>query len=626
MPRRVGRYSSDEDEIVVDSDNSMQDFLDDDDVTEDESDSSDGNSNSQSTNNDDILEYTLVDEPDSGITRSSNSATLSPAVLSENEPGPSHRMPRTTRASTGRGRQRSARVVHEPANNTPQPSNGDSDEVPNKKIKLEEQQFNNVAFTSETPDENSACCSICFDEYESEGPHRVTSLKCCGHLFGKSCIERWIKTDKNKNCPTCKKTAKPTDILVIFLGEIGNGNNAQIKTMQDEYKLLEDKAKNLQQERDAALEEVKELKILYSIPVVEDSFKFKILKSKPYTTSNTKASRSFSWDPNSEFIVTTFNALKSGISKISLASGKRDTITTGLPASLKIIQVCPFNPRLVASVSPPPTEKCDLFIHDFSKEASVKPFMVAIDACKALCWENDQQLVIGTNNGALKRYTHGMKTQENLLDGYFDVPINMVAYDKGHRTFIVATSKNTYAHRPSSNSLPTKLIASDFKAQIESCHYDNKTSCFLLTLSPNKDEPLKLELYKVNFGQTTFAEKIRERVTDCKKQAQIPVNSYFWQRHQGNLMCSYFDPSRTITRVFNWGKLDDVNGLECKPKGEVPLVLDFSGKRSMEPVKQLGVMQSDRPQSSGGVPNENIDLFLVQTSNELYPFHITYEH
>jgi hypothetical protein len=35
-------------------------------------------------------------------------------------------------------------------------------------------------------------CSICYDLCKIIGKHRLVSLKC-GHVFGKSCIERWIK-------------------------------------------------------------------------------------------------------------------------------------------------------------------------------------------------------------------------------------------------------------------------------------------------------------------------------------------------------------------------------------------------------------------------------------------------
>lgn len=50
-------------------------------------------------------------------------------------------------------------------------------------------------------DEEDMKCIICFESWAIKGDHSMTSLPC-GHVFGKSCIERWIQS--NKICPTCK--------------------------------------------------------------------------------------------------------------------------------------------------------------------------------------------------------------------------------------------------------------------------------------------------------------------------------------------------------------------------------------------------------------------------------------
>ncbi|XP_066279408.1 E3 ubiquitin-protein ligase rfwd3.S-like isoform X2 [Branchiostoma lanceolatum] len=63
-------------------------------------------------------------------------------------------------------------------------------------------------------DEDSDCCSICFEAWTNSGNHRLASLKC-GHLFGQSCIEKWLKGQGGK-CPQCNAKAKKGDIRVIF--------------------------------------------------------------------------------------------------------------------------------------------------------------------------------------------------------------------------------------------------------------------------------------------------------------------------------------------------------------------------------------------------------------------------
>ncbi|ETE64513.1 E3 ubiquitin-protein ligase RFWD3, partial [Ophiophagus hannah] len=57
-------------------------------------------------------------------------------------------------------------------------------------------------------------CAICFEEWTNAGEHRLAALRC-GHLFGYSCIERWLKGQVGK-CPQCNKKAKRTDIVVLY--------------------------------------------------------------------------------------------------------------------------------------------------------------------------------------------------------------------------------------------------------------------------------------------------------------------------------------------------------------------------------------------------------------------------
>ncbi|XP_034125385.1 uncharacterized protein LOC117581998 [Drosophila guanche] len=49
-------------------------------------------------------------------------------------------------------------------------------------------------------------CIICLCSWESTGPHRVASLSC-GHIFGKSCIEKCVL------CPKCRAPVRYCDIL-----------------------------------------------------------------------------------------------------------------------------------------------------------------------------------------------------------------------------------------------------------------------------------------------------------------------------------------------------------------------------------------------------------------------------
>ncbi|XP_052797450.1 E3 ubiquitin-protein ligase RFWD3-like isoform X2 [Mya arenaria] len=63
-------------------------------------------------------------------------------------------------------------------------------------------------------EEEGDSCPICFDQWTTSGNHRLCSLRC-GHLFGQSCIEKWLRGQGGK-CPHCNAKAKRQDIRVLY--------------------------------------------------------------------------------------------------------------------------------------------------------------------------------------------------------------------------------------------------------------------------------------------------------------------------------------------------------------------------------------------------------------------------
>ena len=57
-------------------------------------------------------------------------------------------------------------------------------------------------------------CSICLEPWTSSGLHRLSSLRC-GHLFGFTCIDKWLRGSGTK-CPQCNVKAKRADIRMIY--------------------------------------------------------------------------------------------------------------------------------------------------------------------------------------------------------------------------------------------------------------------------------------------------------------------------------------------------------------------------------------------------------------------------
>ncbi|KGL74720.1 E3 ubiquitin-protein ligase RFWD3, partial [Tinamus guttatus] len=63
-------------------------------------------------------------------------------------------------------------------------------------------------------EEEGDTCAICFEQWTNAGGHRLSALRC-GHLFGYTCIEKWLKGQAGK-CPQCNKKAKRSDIVILY--------------------------------------------------------------------------------------------------------------------------------------------------------------------------------------------------------------------------------------------------------------------------------------------------------------------------------------------------------------------------------------------------------------------------
>lgn len=116
----------------------------------------------------------------------------------------------------------------------------------------------NTSFSS--ADEDGQICSICFELWTNSGRHRLVSLKC-GHLYGYSCIDKWLRGQGSK-CPQCNATAKRSDLRTIFAKSLKvldtSERDAALKMLESE--------KNLR--RQAELK-VAQLKVKYQMVLQE---------------------------------------------------------------------------------------------------------------------------------------------------------------------------------------------------------------------------------------------------------------------------------------------------------------------------------------------------------------------
>ncbi|KAM9754612.1 E3 ubiquitin-protein ligase rfwd3.S [Menidia menidia] len=118
--------------------------------------------------------------------------------------------------------------------NSGPPSDGDRTEVQN--------QHNQPPHSE---DSEGDACSICFEAWTTAGEHRLSALRC-GHLFGFTCIQRWLKAQGSAGkCPQCNKKAKRTDIVLLYapkLRALDNSEQESLKKSLEQEQSLRRKA------------------------------------------------------------------------------------------------------------------------------------------------------------------------------------------------------------------------------------------------------------------------------------------------------------------------------------------------------------------------------------------------
>ncbi|XP_049642324.1 E3 ubiquitin-protein ligase RFWD3 isoform X2 [Suncus etruscus] len=92
-------------------------------------------------------------------------------------------------------------------------------------------------------EEEGDTCTICLEQWTNAGDHRLSTLRC-GHLFGYSCISKWLKGQARK-CPQCNKKAKHSDIVVVYarcLRALDTSEHERMKNSLEKEQTLRRKA------------------------------------------------------------------------------------------------------------------------------------------------------------------------------------------------------------------------------------------------------------------------------------------------------------------------------------------------------------------------------------------------
>jgi hypothetical protein len=92
-----------------------------------------------------------------------------------------------------------------------------------------------VTFQPQDDNDSNQCC-ICFEPWNSESDHNAASLRC-GHIFGRKCVEHWLKTS-HPFCPLCKTKSRVSDIRAHYISY--SKPNTDDKKLEKQLKETED--------------------------------------------------------------------------------------------------------------------------------------------------------------------------------------------------------------------------------------------------------------------------------------------------------------------------------------------------------------------------------------------------
>ncbi|KAG7549390.1 Zinc finger RING-type [Arabidopsis thaliana x Arabidopsis arenosa] len=90
-------------------------------------------------------------------------------------------------------------------------------------------------------EDKESLCSICMEVWTNGGEHQVSCLPC-GHLYGFSCINKWLQhRPSSKKCPQCNRACSLKDVVKIYASKVA----AVDDQAQKRIALLEEKTASL---------------------------------------------------------------------------------------------------------------------------------------------------------------------------------------------------------------------------------------------------------------------------------------------------------------------------------------------------------------------------------------------
>jgi len=371
--------------------------------------------------------------------------------------------------------------------------------------------------------DESCICTICLEPWTINTEHQLVTLKC-GHLFGESCIARWIQEAAKKDsarCPNCNALAKKHHIRKIYAKTIRLDDSEKIakawreieqercrrseveKEIGRNRECLKNVLTECEKTKRAIFEEEKNLEALRSnkINTIAAMHKANVLKAR-FEALQLKTVIDLNQQSDSRVLTTSdilgvIIATQKNVNNIFSSYGLRKINTYDfkanefIPIHQNIIKDACFHPHdaLVLTASLDQTLK----LTNLMSCSSVLTQNLETDAWSC-CWngKDTNYFYVGLRNGKILEFD--IRVSQNYVNEIIvndRVPVSSLQYfikEENSLEGIVATHLKSCHLHVKSDSGQFESYSLPIVGNFISSHFDKKSNMLLISSRPNKTQ------------------------------------------------------------------------------------------------------------------------------------------
>ncbi|KAK1887710.1 E3 ubiquitin-protein ligase RFWD3 [Dissostichus eleginoides] len=118
-------------------------------------------------------------------------------------------------------------LLRAPAASAAEPGSGSTTEISDPRLNAQHTEPQEAAPSNSSSAERTQAEHQNIQPWTTAGEHRLSALRC-GHLFGFTCITRWLKAQGSAaKCPQCNKKAKRSDIVLLYAPKLRVLDNSE---------------------------------------------------------------------------------------------------------------------------------------------------------------------------------------------------------------------------------------------------------------------------------------------------------------------------------------------------------------------------------------------------------------